>query len=107
MAPPVVAVAGPVLATDRSVDLAAALTWVVADAELLAALGSGSLPLMLAFLVMGPAVAGAVMVMRELAPDASEPTGQVTVPEALVQPAVVPAGTKAVPAGRVSVTTTP
>src|SRR5882672_5922413 len=109
MRPLTVAEAGPVLVIDRSVDLAAALTWVVADAELLAAFGSGSLPVMLALLVMLPGVPGAValMVMVELAADASEPTGQVTVPALLVQLAVEPAGTKVVPAGRVSVTTTP
>src|SRR5437762_12195001 len=103
MGPPVVAVAGPVLVAARSTDLAAALTWVDADAVLLAGLGSGSLPPILAVLTMVPAVAGAValMVIVALAPEASEPTPQVTVPEALVQ---VPwgggAGPRPLPEGR-------
>src|SRR5439155_498274 len=86
MGPPLVAAAGPALATARSTDLAAALTWVDADAVLLAAFGSGSLPPMVAVVVMVPAAAGAValIVIVALAPEASEPTAQVTVPEALV-----------------------
>src|SRR6266513_2116408 len=107
---PAVAAAGPVLVTARSTDLAAALTWVDADAVLLAALGSGSLPPMVAVLVMVPAVAGAValIVIVALAPDASEPTPQVTVPEALVQvPWVEVAEPKPTPEGRVSVTVAP
>src|SRR6266446_6601133 len=101
MGPAAVAVAGPVLVTARSVE---AITEVVADAVLLAALGSGSLPLTVAVLVMLPGVAGAValIVTEALAPLASEPTAQVTVPEALVQPGL--AETKVTPAGRVSVT---
>src|SRR5438132_675283 len=88
----------------RSVE---AMTEVVADAVLLAAFGSGSLPLTVAVLVMVPAVAGAValIVNVALAPEASEPALQVTVPEALVQPEL--ADTKVTPAGRVSVTMTP
>src|SRR6266516_7288097 len=99
-----VAVVGPVLVLARSAE---AITEVVADAVLLAAFGSGSLPPMVAVLVMVPAVAGAValIVIAALAPEASEPTAQVTVPEALVQPEL--ADTKVTPAGRVSVTTTP
>ena len=102
-----VAVAGPVLVMARSAE---AVTWVDADAVLLEAFGSGSLPLMVAVLVMVPAVAGAVtlIVIVALAPDASEPTAQVTVPEALVQvPWEELAEPKVTPAGRVSVTTTP
>src|SRR5438309_1492876 len=84
MALPAVAVAGPVLVMARSAE---AVTWVDADAVLLAAVGSGSLPPMVAVLVMVPAVAGAValIVIVALAPEASEPALQVTVPEALVQ----------------------
>src|SRR5438309_10834725 len=76
MGPPVVAVAGPVLVTPRSSDLAAAVSEVDADAVLLAGVGSGSLPPMVAVLVMVPAVAGAValIVIVALAPEASEPT---------------------------------
>src|SRR5205807_537152 len=110
MGPPVVVVAGPVLVIARSTDLAAALTWVDADAVLLAGVGSGSLPPMVAVLTMVPAVAGAValMVIVALAPDASEPTPQVTVPEALVQvPWVEVADVKPTPEGRVSVTVAP
>ena len=101
---PVVAVAGPVLVMARSVE---AMTEVVADAVLLAAFGSASLPLTVAVFVMLPPFAGAValIVIEALAPEASEPTLQVTVPEALVQPEL--ADTKVTPAGRVSVTTTP
>src|SRR5438309_1240726 len=88
----------------RSVE---AMTEVVADAVLLAAFGSASLPSTVAVLVMVPAFAGAValMVIVALAPEASEAALQVTVPEALVQPEL--ADTKVTPAGRVSVTTTP
>src|SRR5207244_1797661 len=102
-----VAVAGPVLVMARSAE---AITWVVADAVLLAAFGSGSLPLTVAVLVMVPAVAGAValIVIVALAPEASEPTAQVTVPEALVQvPWVEVADVKPTPEGRVSVTVAP
>src|SRR6266403_2143557 len=84
-----------------------AVTEVVAEAVLLAVLGSGSLPFTVAVLVMVPAVAGAValMVMVELAPTARLPTEQVTVPAEFVHPVL--AETKVTPAGRVSVTTTP
>jgi hypothetical protein len=101
---PTVADAGPVLVMARSAE---AITWVVADAVLLAAFGSGSLPPTVALLVMVPGVAGAValIVTVALAPEASEPTLQVTVPEALVQPEL--ADTKVTPAGRVSVTVEP
>ena len=54
---PVVAVAGAVLVTPRSAE---AMTEVVDAAVLLAALGSASLPLIVAVLVMLPAAAGAV-----------------------------------------------
>src|SRR6266480_7680836 len=104
---PAVAVAGAVLVTARSVE---AITVVDADAVLLAAFGSGSLPPMVAVLVMVPAVAGAValIVIAALAPEASEPTAQVTVPEALVQvPWVELADVKPTPEGRVSVTVAP
>src|SRR5438105_3353068 len=102
-----VAVAGPVLVMARSVE---AMTEVVADAVLLAAFGSASLPLTVAVFVMLPPFAGAValIVIEALAPEASEPTLQVTVPEALVQvPGVELADTKVTPVGRLSVTTTP
>src|SRR2546422_11236448 len=107
---PVVAVAGPVWVTPGSTDLAATVTEVDADAVLLAGVGSGSLPPMVAVLVMVPAVAGAValIVIVALAPEASEPTPQVTVPEALVQvPWVEVADVKPTPEGRVSVTVAP
>jgi len=81
---PAVAVAGPVLVIARSDE---ATMVVVADAELLVASGSGSLPLTVALLVIGPAVAGAValIVIVALAPDASEPTPQETVLPLMVQ----------------------
>src|SRR5207244_8871990 len=110
MGPPVVAVAGPVLVTVRWTVVVAAVTWVDADAVLLVGVGSGSLPPMVAVLTMVPAVAGAValMVIVALAPDASEPTPQVTVPEALVQvPWAEVADVKPTPEGRVSVTVAP
>src|SRR2546426_893686 len=105
MGPPTVVDAGPVLVTDRSVERAD--TEVLADAELLAAFGSDSLPVTVAVLEMLPAVAGAValMVNVELAPLARLPAAQVTVPALLVQPAL--ADTKVTPVGRVSVTLTP
>src|SRR5260370_1104835 len=86
---------------------AEAITWGGGDAVLFAALGSGSLPLTGALLVMVAGVAGAValIVTVELAPEASEPAVQVTVPEALVHPEL--AETKVTPAGRVSVTVEP
>ena len=68
------------------------------------------MPLIVALLVMEPAVAGAValIVIVALAQEASEPTAQVTVPEALVQvPWVEVAETKPTPEGRVSVTVAP
>src|SRR5947208_390013 len=102
-----VAVAGPLLVMARSAE---AITVVDADAVLLALFGSGSLPPMVAVLVMVPAVAGAValIVIVALAPEASEPTAQVTVPEALVQvPWVEVADVKPTPEGRVSVTVAP
>src|SRR6266436_5054193 len=102
-----VAVAGPVLVTARSAE---AVTVVDADAVLLAAFGSGSLPVTVAVLVMLSAVTGAValIVILALAPEASEPAAQVTVPEALVQvPWVEVADVKPTPEGRVSVTVAP
>src|SRR5712691_3906676 len=85
---PVAAVAGPVLVTPRSVEAGVTpVTVVVAVAVSLAELGSASLPETVAELVMSPAVAGAValIVIVAAAPEAREPTSQVTVPEALVQ----------------------
>src|SRR5439155_1705128 len=102
---PAVVDAGPVLVTATSAE---AVTVVLADAELLAAFGSDSLPVTVAVLVTVPAAAGAValIVKVALAPDASEPaTLQVTVPGLLVQPAL--ADTKVTPVGRVSLTVTP
>src|SRR5438874_2078001 len=107
MGPPVVAVAGPVLVIARSAE---AITGLDADDVLLVLVGSGSLPLTVAVLVMVPAVAGAValIVIVSLAPAASGPTAQVTVPEALVQvPWVEVADVKPTPEGRVSVTVAP
>src|SRR5947208_1315755 len=83
MGPPVVAVAGPVLVITRSTDLAAALTWVDADAVLLAGLGSGSLPPIVAVLTMVPAVVGSVGVktaVRLCVPTVSELVEVVAVP---------------------------
>src|SRR5260370_669450 len=102
----VVAVTGPVLVIDRS-------AWadpivVVADAVLLAVLGSGSLPFTVAVFVMDPEVAGvvALMVIVALAQTARSPTVQATAPEVLVQvPCPEVAEPKVAPAGRVSVTT--
>src|SRR4030081_3099325 len=102
-----VAVAGPVLVIARSAE---ATMVVVDEAVLLAWFGSGSLPLTVAVLVMGPAVAGAValIVIVALAPDASEPTVQTTVLPVTVQvPWVEVAVAALTPAGRVSVTVTP
>jgi hypothetical protein len=104
---PTAAEAGAVLVMARSAE---AVTWVVADAVLLALFGSGSLPVTVAVLVMVVGVAGAValIVMFALAPLASEPTLQVTVPEALVQvPWEELADTKVTPEGSVSVTVAP
>src|SRR5438309_1261278 len=94
----------------RSAIAVFALTCVVADAVLLAVLGSGSLPVTVAVFVMLPGVTDVVtlMVIVALAPLARLPTEQVTVPEALVQvPWLEVAETKVTPAGRVSVTVTP
>src|ERR1700716_3476197 len=102
------AVAGPVLVTCRSAE--GAVTTVAADDVLLPGVGSASLPVMVAVLVMGPAVAGAValIVIVALAPDASEPTVQTTVLPVTVQvPWVEVAVTEVTPAGRVSVTVAP
>src|SRR5947207_555127 len=110
MGPPVAAVAGPVLVTARSTDLSAALTWVDPGAVFLPYRRSSDLPPMVAVLVMVPAAAGAValIVIVALAPEASEPTAQVTVPEALVQvPWEEGADVKPTPEGRVSVTVAP
>src|SRR5437660_277775 len=107
MGPLVVDGAGAVLGMAGSAE---AVTWVDDDGVVLAGVGSGSLPPMGAVLVMVPAVAGAValIVIVALAPEASEPTPQVTVPEALVQvPWVEVAETKPTPEGRVSVTVAP
>src|SRR5438132_520610 len=104
---PAVAVTGPDLVIARSAE---AITWVVADAVLLALFGSDSLPVTVALLVMVPAVAGAValIVIVALAPEARGPTAQVTVPEALVQvPWVELADTNVTPEGSVSVTVAP
>src|SRR2546423_1428796 len=100
-----VAVVGPVLVMARSAE---AVTGVVADAVFLVVRGPPRSPPFAAALVLGSAVAGAValIVIVALAPEASEPTAQVTVPEALVQVPGVE-DTKVTPAGRVSVTTTP
>src|SRR2546423_591367 len=100
------------LLIDRSADppVVTTLTSVLAEAESLAGFGSVSLPLIVASLVMVPAVAGAValIVMLAVAALAREPTSQVTVPEALVQvPWVELAEVKPTPAGRVSLTVTP
>src|SRR5438132_1179221 len=105
MGPPVVAVGGPVLAMLKSTDLAATLTVVDADAVLLAGVGSGSLPPMVAVLVMVPAVAGAValIVIVALAPEASEPTATLFPYATLFRsPWVEVADVKPTPEGRVS-----
>src|SRR2546423_181148 len=89
---------------------AEAIGRVVADVVVLAVFGKASLPLSVAVLVMVAAVAGAValIVIVALAAEASEPTAQVTVPEALVQvPWVEVADVKRTPEGRVSVTVAP
>src|SRR5436305_2039585 len=100
------------LLIDRSADppVVTTLTSVLAEAESLAGFGSVSLPLIVAALVMVPAVAGAVALVVRLAVAAlaREPTSQVTVPEALVQvPWEELAETKPTPAGRLSLTVTP
>src|SRR5258708_4856276 len=81
-------------------------TVVVADAVLLAAFGSGSLPVTVAVLVMVPSAVGDTsVVIAALAPEGRVPTLQVTVPEALVQPELHEP--QVAPAGRVSVTAKP
>src|ERR1700756_4747180 len=83
-----VAVAGPVLLIARSVEaVVTAVTSVLADAVLLAGFGSVSLPVIVALLVIVPAVAGAValIMIEALAPLARAPMSHVTVPEALAQ----------------------
>jgi hypothetical protein len=84
-------------------------TVVVAEAELLAGLGSASLALTVAVLVTVPTVVGvALTVTVAAAPEESDPRLQVSVPEAKVQlPWVEDAELKPTPAGRASVTTTP
>src|SRR2546423_11174725 len=93
------------LLIDRSADppVVPTLTSVLAEAESLAGFGSVSLPLIVAALVMVPAVAGAValIVMLAVAALAREPTSQVTVPEAVGQgPWGGLAGTKPAAGGR-------
>src|SRR5882762_3253595 len=111
MGPPTVAVAGPVLVIARSVEATVTtLTSVTAEAVLLAGFGSVSLPVIVALLVIVPAVAGAVALIMivALAPLARGPMSHVTVPEALAQvPTEELAETKGVPAGRVSESTNP
>ena len=100
---------GPVLLIDRSAD-GGVVTVVVADAVLLAVLGSVWLPFTVALLVIEPALDGAVTltVMTALAPEASVLTLQVRVPFLFVQvPWVELADLKVTPEGKVSVTTTP
>ena len=101
-----VAVAGAVLVMDMSAFSGAVVTLVVAEDELLAGFGSGSLAVAVAVLVMVPIIVGVtVIVVVALAPDASEPMLQVTVPAALVHPAL--AEPKVTVEGSVSVTVTP
>jgi hypothetical protein len=98
--------AGAVLVTATSAFSCGEVTVVVADDELLAGFGSGSLAVTVAVLVMVPIVVGVtVIVLVALAPDASEPTLQVTVPALLVHPAL--AEPKVTVEGSVSVTVTP
>jgi hypothetical protein len=82
---------------------------VLAEAELFAGFGSVSWALIVAVFVMVVGLDGAVttIVIVAVAPTASDPTLQVTVPEAWVQvPWVELAETNVTPGGRVSVTTT-
>src|SRR5437763_8954442 len=90
-----------------STDFTVALSGVAADAVLLVLSLHDALPILVAVLVMVPAVAGAValIVIVALAPEASEPTAQVTVHEGRVQPGM--AETKVTPAGWVSGTVEP
>jgi hypothetical protein len=102
---PVVAVTGAALVTAMSAEGAGA-TVVVADAELLAGLGSASLAETVAVLVTVPAAVGVTTMVRvEEAPTARLPTLQLTVPLALVHPD--DADPKVTLPGRVSVTDTP
>src|SRR5438067_12817531 len=104
------AVAGMVLLIVTAVEPAATVTEVVADAVLLAGLGSGSLPLTVALLVMLPPVAGAValIVTEALAPLASEQIGRATCRERVVQVAGAEVDeTKVAQAAGASVTVTP
>src|SRR5438552_9975142 len=110
MGPPVVAVAGPVLLMARSAASAASPLSLHDALPILAAFGSGSLPPMVAVLVMVPAAAGAValIVIVALAPEASEPTAQVERQGARVQVRrEVMADVEPRPEGRVSVTVAP
>jgi hypothetical protein len=101
-----VAVAGAVLVIATSAFSGADDTLVVADDELLAVFGSGSFAVAVAVLVMVPIAVGVtVIVFVALAPDASEPTVHVTVPETLVHPGL--AELNVTVAGSVSVTVTP
>src|SRR5438105_3100737 len=104
---PVAAVAGPVLVIARSEERRGGEEGGLAEAALLAGVGSGSLPLTVAGLVMRHAVAAAVAlaVTDALAPVASEPTAQVTVPVAFGRPEM--AETKDSSAGGVSVAVEP
>src|SRR2546429_435810 len=104
---PAAAGGGAGLVRARSAEAVACLE---ANAVLLAGVGSAWLPSTVAVLVMVPAVAGAValIVIVALAPEASEPTAQVAVHEALVQvPWVEVADVKPTPESRVSVTVAP
>src|SRR2546427_731740 len=105
MSVPAVAVAGAVLVSERSVT---ADTWVVAVAVLLAWLLSVSLAGTVAVFVTGPVTSGWMWTVMEklwLAPGASGPTLQVTVPAALLHPAE--AETKVTCAGSTSVMVEP
>src|SRR5438132_1084616 len=88
---------------------AGAVTTVVAEAELLAGLGSGSLSETVAVSVAGPLAFGVAMTVTVAeAPLGSVPRAQVTVPEALVHvPCVEDAEEKVRLEGRVSVTVAP
>src|SRR5438067_1640087 len=107
---PVVAVVRALFVTGIQTCVVPVLTWVDADAVLLAGVGSGSLPPMVAVLTMVPAVAGARSEERRVgkACGARGPTPQEKETEALVQ---VPWGEvaelKPTPEGRVSVTVAP
>jgi molybdopterin-binding protein len=81
-------------------------TVVVWVAELLAVLGSASLPVVVAVLVSGPAAVGVTTISTvALAPLASDPRSQLTVPlEGPQVPWLGVAEAKVTPSGRVSVT---